>query len=360
MGQTAHPGRADRRRAHATAALLGLVAASPLLAGCGGSLASATTSLAGVVDAQVVHPDGSVVSAVDGLRLRRGDIVRTGNAGRVELHTRNRVVYAGSQASVQVVNGATDDLRHGAVVVDAQHGPGLSLTVGGLTVTAPAGTATRAERGVTIRVGALAGSPAIQSDTGRELTLAPLSQVVVGGDALPDTTADTPLRLTDDDGEARAVPLLVRDDLALDALAAGIDSTGAQTFRVVTAAWHSQLDPLPVGVARSEQVLPVVIAAAGGGDAETRYSDAVGLREAGGSWGVVAHRLGTTSQQVLAALQVFEHGAATGQVGTVPAALSFVAGGIQQGGNPGSNSPSPGSSSGSGGGSSDLIAAQAS
>ena len=340
MGQTAHPGRLPGRRFAPAVALLALLGAGPFLSGCGSPLASATTTLAGAVDVLVVHPNGSTVGGVDGLRLRRGDVVRTGPHGRAELHTRGRVVYTGSQSSVQVVNGAVESLRHGAVVVDAQHGPGVTLQVASLSVAAGAGTAMRAERDATTRIGALAGNPTIDSDTGRQLRLSTLSQVVVGGDALPNSTQDTPLRLTDDDGEARAVPTLVRDDLALDALAAGVDSTGAQTYRVVTAAWHQGLDPLPQGVGRSEQVLPLVIAAAAAGSSpDARYKTAVALRTAGGSWGVVAHLLGTDSAAVLAALQAFERGAATGQVGTVPAALSFVADAVH----PGSTSGHPAS-----------------
>lgn len=337
MGQTAHPGRA-------TAAVggLALLLATPLIAGCSGSLASAATTLGGVHDVQVVHTDGTAVTGVDGLRLRRGDLVRTGAAGRVELHTRGRVVYAGSGATVQVLDGARADLRHGAVVVDAQHGPGVTMSVAGLTVTAAGGTAVRAERAVTVRVAALAGTATMVSDTGRRLDVPALTQAVVGGDALPDTTAGSPLRLTDDDGEAHAVPVLVRDDLALDSLATGIDNTGGQTLHVVTAAWHRGVEPLPAGVARSEQVLPIVIAAAAtGGDPADRYREAVALRRAGASWGVVAHRLGTTSAQVLAALDVFERGAATGQVGSVPAALLFVADALHPGAAGGGNGPAP-------------------
>jgi hypothetical protein len=345
MGQNSHRGRASTRWT-AAVGCLALVAAAPLLSGCGTSLAAATTTLAGAVDVQVVHPDGTVVGGVDGLRLRRGDLVRTGPAGRAELKTRGRVVYAASEASVQVLDGARQQLRHGAVVVDAQGGPRLTLTVAGLTATAPGGTALRAERAVTVRIASLAGTSSVDSDTGRHLDVPALTQAVIGGDALPDSTADSPLRLTDDDGEAHAVPTLVRDDVALQSLAAGIDSTGTHTFQVVTAAWHRRLDPLPAGVARSEQVLPVVIAAAiPNGDALGRYDVAVRMRQAGGSWGVVAHDLGTTSSAVLAALDAFEHGAATGQVGTVPAALAFVSGALQGTGGDTSSSGQGGSSS---------------
>ena len=325
MGQIAHIGR-PRALPRALPVLAVALLTSPLLTGCGSSLASATTTLAGVNNAVVVHPDGAVVPAVDGLRLHSGDVVRTSPTGRAEMRTRGRVVYEASDAAVQVLDGARSELRHGAVVVDSQHGPGLSLTVAGLRVSAHAGGALRAERSVTVRIAALAGGADVVNPTGRHLDVRALTQAIVGGDALPDSTANTPLRLVDDDGEARSVPPLVRDDLALNSLAAGIDNTGDDTARVVTAAWHAGLAPLPGGVARSEQLLPVVIAAASRGDVNAHYDEAVSLRKLGASWGVVAHRLGTTSAAVLAALHAFEKGAASGQVGTVPAALAYLSG----------------------------------
>jgi hypothetical protein len=324
MGQTAHLGRRTIRPDGVVVALC-LIVGSPLLTGCGTPLTAATTTLAGVVDTEVVHPNGAVVSGVDGLHLRPGDLVRTGPAGRAELHTRGRVVYAGSGASLQVLNGAHDLLRRGALVVDAQRGPRLLVDVGGLLASVPGGSASRIERSVTVRVAALEGATALDSDTGRHLDVAALDQVVVGGDALPDSSANTPLRLTDDDGEAHAVPVLVRDDLALDSLAAGIDATAGSTAQVVTAAWHHPTEPLPAGLQSSEQVLPIVIAAAGtGGDALGRYQFAVALRKAGGSWAVVAHRVGANEAAVGRALDLFERASASGQAGTVAAALGFI------------------------------------
>src|SRR3954449_3543153 len=328
MGQTARnrvKPTSRSSRAGAVALACGLLVAGTVT-GCGSPLSAATTTLHGVVDATVVHANGAVITAVNGLRLHRGDVVRTGPHGRAELQARGRVIYEGSDAALQMLDGARADLRHGAVVVDAQRGPGLSMSLAGLEVSTGSGSAVRAERSVTVRLGALAGSVGVDSQTGRHLQITSLSQAIVGGDALPDTTADSPLRLTDDDGEARAVPALVRDDLALNSLAAGIDNTGDSTVRLVTAAWHAGLESLPSGVGRSEQVLPVVIAAAAGGDVRSGYANAVALRRHGASWGVVAHRLHTTSAAVLAALSVFEKGAATGQVGTVSQALDFLSG----------------------------------
>src|SRR3954466_1540489 len=137
MGQSAHPGRT-----RAAIAAVGVVAATTIT-GCSSSLASATTVLTGVTGASVVHKDGSIAAAVNGLRLRPGDVVRTDTGGRAELVTRSRHVYVGSLASVQLLDGARQQLRHGAMVVDAQHGDALGVEVAGLQVATPQGAAAR-------------------------------------------------------------------------------------------------------------------------------------------------------------------------------------------------------------------------
>ena len=329
MGQIAHAGRARRatpgRRARAGLALTGL-AAGGVLTGCSSSVASAPTILQGVVAATVVHADGSTVGGYDGLKLAPGDVVHTAPNGRAELVTRNRVVYLGSEAADQVVNGEAQSLRAGAVVVDAMHGPGLDLRVAGLDVSAPSGSGVRAERSVLVRIAALAGHADVTSSTGRRLTVAALHQAMTGGDALPDST--TPLQLTDDYGEAQTVPDLVRDDETLNGLARGIDSVGQATFRVVTAALQRPLAPSPPGIGRrgrSEKLLPAVIAAAGPSNEVTnRYDTAVADREAGGSWGVVAHLVGVRASGVVAALAAFERTQPNGQIGSVRAVLASV------------------------------------
>src|SRR4051795_8992737 len=178
MGQTVHPGR--RARGFALLAA-GSLAATPFLAGCSGSVASSPTSLRGVLDASVVHTDGTTRPAADGLTLRRGDVVRTAAAGRAELVTRNRIVYVGSQAAVQVVDGEHQVLRLGGVVADAQDGaPPLDLAVAGLNVHLPSGSAVRAERSVTARIGSLAGSAQVTTSAGRRLSVDALHQAIVG------------------------------------------------------------------------------------------------------------------------------------------------------------------------------------
>jgi hypothetical protein len=345
MGQSAHPGRA-----YALIAAAALVVATTVT-GCSSSLASATTVLTGVVSTTVVHSDGTTATGVSGLRLRPGDLVRTGPGGRAELVTRTRHVYLGSDASLQVIDGENQQLRHGALVVDAQHGSGLGLRVAGLDVTTPDGSALRAERSVTTRLGALAGSSHVVSSTGRSLELPPLRQAVIGGDALPDTT--TPLRLTDDDGEAHAVPELVHDDEALNGLARGIDGTGAATATVVTAAWHRPLTRTPAGVGRSERVLPVVIATAGpSADVTRRYHSAVALRSAGGSWGVVAHLLGVGAARVVEELALLEKTEKPGSIGDARQVLAAIAraSGSTGGGSQGSGGGSTGNGGGGGAG----------
>src|SRR3954453_16876824 len=320
MGQSAHPGRT-----RAAIAAAGVVAAATITS-CSSSLASATTVLSAVSAASVLHADGSTAAAVNGLRLHPGDVVRTGPGGRAELVTRSRQVYLGSQASLQVLDGEHQQLRHGAVVVDAQHGSGLSLRVGGLEVSAPAGAALRAERSVTVRLGALAGTSRVLSATGRSLDLPALHQVVVGGDALPDLT--TPLRLTDDDGESHAVPVLVRDDESLIGLARGIDGTGAATANVVTASWRGPSTRAPAGVARSERVLPVVIAAAGPPSAAVhRYRTAVSLRTAGASWGGVGHLLGVGASRGVDELAALQRPQPPGSIGNAQQVLAAITSG---------------------------------
>jgi hypothetical protein len=353
MGQSAHPGL----RAAWTSALsaVGLVLTAGFLTGCSSSVASAPTVLQGLISTTVVHTDGTTSVGRDGMRLRRGDVVRTGVGGRAELVTSGRLVYVGSQAAVQVLDGAHQQLLHGATVVNALHGPQLRLDVATLDVTTPAGSAVRAERSVVVRIGTLAGAAGVTSSSGRRLTVPALHQAMVGGDALPDST--TPLRLTDDDGEALTVPDLVRDDETLNGVAAGIDTTGGGTARAVDAAWHGPLAPTPSGAGRSERLLPALIAAAGPSRGELgRYDTAVADRRAGGSWGVVARLVGVRSAGVVAALAAFERHQPAGHVTTVAQVLASAraatpgnpgsqpgnnGGGHHPGGNGGSPTPSP-------------------
>ena len=167
-------------------------------------VAEAATTLAAVSHATIVSPSGRTVPARAGQRVPNGDVVRTGPAGSVQLLTRGRTVYLDGGAAVAVVDGAHQQLRTGAAVVDAQHGPGVRLDLAGDVVAIPDGSATEARRSVTVEVGALAGPAEITSANARRLTVQPLFQAVINGEALPATT--TPLHLRYRAAEARAVP----------------------------------------------------------------------------------------------------------------------------------------------------------
>src|SRR3954465_2903738 len=109
MGQTVHPGR--RTGWTAAAPALATMGGGLLLSGCSSSVAEAATTLHEPVGVSVVHPEGAVTPGGEGFRRRTGDVGPPSPTGRTELVTRSRVVYVGSQAGVQVVDGATQVLR---------------------------------------------------------------------------------------------------------------------------------------------------------------------------------------------------------------------------------------------------------
>ncbi|HVT63889.1 MAG TPA: hypothetical protein VHD81_01905 [Mycobacteriales bacterium] len=280
-------------------------------------VANAETVLGVVKDAKIISPSGSTRLAAAGDRLFRGDVIMTSPHGSAQVITRQRTTFLGGSGALVVVNGVRQQLRTGTVVVDALDGPALDLDLTGTLVKIPLGSAIEASRGPSTRVGALAGPAALTSSIGRRLALPALEQVVLSGDAVPGAT--TPLHLSDSAEEARVVPRLIADDIALKTLARGIDTTGRSTARIVEASWTGVSQPVPNRVNRSERVLPVLIAdSTHGGTAQQRYNNAVAWRAQGGSWGVVLHLLAGRAAQVestLAALQ--KSGAAPGRIGTV-------------------------------------------
>ena len=284
-------------------------------------LSRAATTLAAVHDVTVIHPDGSHRRGRDGMRLAAGDVVRTASDGWAQLRTRSRITRLEGASVVAVQDGARQQLRTGSAVVDATHGPGLTLAVGDDTVQVPAGGATEADRSASIRVGQLAGAAELTGPAGRRLSVPALHQAAAAGDSLP--TGSTPLRLTDDAAEAATAPRLVAEDLALRQLAAGVDRTGAATAGAVEASWTGRTAPMAAGVPRSEAVLPVVIAdATWGGSRQQRYDHAVDWRRQGGSWGVVLELLGGRSGAVLAVFDSLSRKVAPGGIAAVTAALA--------------------------------------
>ncbi|HVW80045.1 MAG TPA: hypothetical protein VHB69_03780 [Mycobacteriales bacterium] len=296
-----------------------VVAAGVVVAVTRGSspVASAATILRDPRGATVRTASGATHAATDGEVITDGEVVMTGAKGVADLDTRGRDVLLSGGAAVEVVNGERQTLKTGTAIVDARTGPGLLLDVTGDTVSVPGGSATEAARGVSVRVGSLVGPASITSTTGRHLAVPRLYQATFSGDALPSAVA--PLHLTDSDDETRVIPHVVADDLSLQSLARGIDTTGRSTAHVIEASWTGVQQPVPDAHSPSERVLPVLIAdATRGGAPQQRYDDAVNWRAQGGSWGVVLHLLNGTAATVettLASLQKASQPA--GQVGTV-------------------------------------------
>jgi hypothetical protein len=320
MGRTGHP-----------ALFIGVCALAVLAAGASvaltrgdGPVAHARTTLGPVRGAQIISANGAARPATAGAVLAPGDVVTTSRHGNAQLLTRGRITMLTGDAALEVVDGARQQLRTGTAVVDAIEGPGLTLQLGNDTVTVPTGSAIEADRSLSVRVGALAGPAGVANGSGGHLSLPALWQAVINGDALPG--APTPLHLSDSPAvraaEARAVPELVADDLAMQTLARGINTTGASTAHLVEASWNGRILPAAAGLSRSERVLPVAIAEAtrsAGGTTQQRYDEVVGWRAEGGSWGVVVHLLKSRAAAVVDVLHSLQSALPNGSIGTVSA-----------------------------------------
>jgi hypothetical protein len=259
-------------------------------------------------------------------------------------------------AVIAVVDGAHQQLRTGTAVYDAVHGDGLLVDIAGAELMVPDGSAIEAQRSVAVQVGALAGPAQLTSSAARQVTVRPLTQAVLNGDALAASTS--PLHLSDSAGEARAVPALVDADQRLKALASGIDASGPAEASVISAAWHGPTAPIPTAASRSEHVLPIVIADAtsiGATTADQRYQSVVSWRRSGGSWGVVLAYLKGSPSKVEATLSSLQKGQPNGQLG---GQVTVLAGGAphaptgnshQQNPSPPSHPTAPPTSSGPGG-----------
>jgi hypothetical protein len=156
-----------------------------LLTGCGGG-ASSATRVAQASGAQVVTAAGQTVAARPGLTLHVGDEVRTGAAGAAVLATGDRRAYLGGNGSYTVRGRSAGILRRGAFVVDARHGPALTVESGPVS-TRIGRSAVRVERGFAVRVGVLAGRPVtVSADpaTGpQQLAVPSLYQAVIAAGA---------------------------------------------------------------------------------------------------------------------------------------------------------------------------------
>ena len=300
------------------------------LSGCGDHRLNATT-ITSVRDAVVVAVDGTTSPATVGRKLASGEALRTAAGGAAVLTTGGRAAYVGGD-TLYYVRSDGAELRRGALIVDARSGPRAVLDVGPTSVALPRGSVVRLERTAAVRVGALAGPVELSSDTGSRLRLTAYHQAVVVGRVLPSSA--TPLVLTDDQAERQVVPDLVADDEALRRTAAALDSGPDGRAIVVAATRNGYVAPAAFGgtvtvspalatrTPVSEVALPVAIArAARGTDAAavvkaTRL--AVALRAQGGSWGVVARLVGTTSTAVSAAIDALIGSTLVSAPGAVP------------------------------------------
>jgi hypothetical protein len=328
VGQTAPFGR----RSVARGAVVGIAAVScaALLGGCGSSPANTQTKLVAARDAHVVSPTGVRQAVHLGEVIPRGYTVTTDATGSAILATGDRTLYLGGEGNYLVGTGISAQLRRGAAVVDARHGPELRLDVGGVGVRLD-GAAARIERGYSVRVGVFTGAAdvAVLPMTRHLLAVHALHQVIVASRELPAQT--TPLVLTDDDAEQRVAPDLVQSDLELSRLATALDD-GRAGHRLVDVAVSAGL-PVPVTAASAgdsaspvaETALPLAMARAAVGTASTvgaltdEFKQARALRAAGGSWGVVAALLGTDAAATGRAIDVLlGPTAAVGPGGSTP------------------------------------------
>ena len=301
QGMLGQDGRPDAGWVAAVSASLALVLLSGVaVAVLQGGTASADTVLARGAGAVLELPDGTERPAVEGETVPRGATLRAGVTG-ARLDTRDREVHLGGATAVTVVDGASQELREGFVLVDAADAPGLELRTGGALVTVEDDSLVRVDGGGLARVGVLRGEPAQVRPAGRSAaTEVPTYfsvQVPTGGTP----SSAVPFALTPGDAYERLLAAeLVMADADLTALGSQLDA-GGTAGRTVLAALNravptEQAPVLPVAATAGtpapagERALGFLVAAAAGGDdpLPTRYADVRELRGRGGSWGVVA------------------------------------------------------------------------
>jgi hypothetical protein len=262
--------------------------------------ATESTFVTAVRNAVIRLADGSESTAEVGAQLPRGAQLRTGPGGGAQLFTAGRSVYVGALSTLDVLDGVTQTLERGQVMVDARRGARLSLDTLAGRVATSAGALTRVETAAVLRLGVFEGSSTITA-TGRRASTAvgALHQVQVPYGYLPGQV--TPLALTDDAWESRLAASLVSADQDLTRLAASLG--GSDGAALLTAAPASLRSELPTaGTARGEEALSVAVAQAAGKDAASTLAEVRTARTDGGSWGVVAALVGARVSAVSALL----------------------------------------------------------
>ena len=263
-------------------AAAGAVLVAGLLAGCsGGDPRDAAVVLSGVRAATVTSAAGSVVPARDGMRLSDRDRVTTAANGAATLTARDRQVLLAGATEVTVPDGASLEVRKGSVLVDRRRGPGIDVTVAEVRVSDIAPGAVRIDRGFTVGVRVYSGSAEVRTTSGRRADVGALYGLRAAGTALP---TPTPLELVHDAWEREVIESVVLVDERLTAIARDLDATPRTT------AVPALFGAAPVIGPTSESVLPVAIGRAARirGDEAQRVQRARELRDARGSWGVVA------------------------------------------------------------------------
>jgi hypothetical protein len=280
-------GRRSRRRTAGIPSGVALLAAGSMLAAlglsaCGPDVAAAKTVVRSPRAATVELRDGSSRPATDGMTVPKGATVRTAVGGSASLVAAKRTVLLGAETAVRVVDGGSEQLRQGLVMVDARRAPGLSLAAGAATVETPRGGLSRIERGVLLRAASFRDTLAVRATGRRGSTpVDALHQVQVPDGGVPGRV--TPLALTRDRWERRYALDLVTADTDLTALADGLDRDAASSSAVLSVLPASYAGSA-AGVSASEAALAYVVATAAHAE-----PDAVrGWRADGGSWGVVA------------------------------------------------------------------------
>lgn len=335
--------RADRLVVGVAVVLALVLLVAVTVAATGGGIAGARTVLRAGAGSMLLVDGQPEQPAVVGDTVPDGAALRAGPAGAV-LATRDRAVHLAADARVRVVDGGEQQLQTGSLVVDSRRGPGVTVTTEAATVTAPPDGLVRVDAGPMVRVALLAGPAAQVRAIGRRTpTMLPrLYQVQTARGS--SVGYASPLMLRSDALERRLAADLVAADAMLTDLASQLSLPGPALSPAPAAAMASPapVDPSPAasagpttssaaaaalplgavvltalradapavnapapGKASGEAALDYLIATARerGGDIAGRVARVDELRDAGGSWAVVAGILGVPVDSVGARLQ---------------------------------------------------------
>ncbi len=250
----------------------------------------ATTVSAGAL---VVTASGRHV-AKDGETVPRGAEVRT--ADGATLVTGGREVALAPGTAVTVLDGVRQRVTEGSVLVTTPvDGPRLTLSSPAATLRVPGRrAAVRLDLGSQLRATSYEGT-AVLSVPGRKVTrtVGRLHALQVAQGSAPGAAA--PLHLRDGDPWERSVlPAVVANDLDLQGLVRDFARPGSPVAATLPAA-ERPVDSRDADVVTAERTLAYALAS---GRTDATYREALALRQAGGSWGVVAALVEAESSNV--------------------------------------------------------------